>query len=36
MIAAMLSSLDGRLVLAETWRWESKPGSGTSLLCELP
>lgn len=27
---------DGRLRLAETWRWESMPGSGTRVLAELP
>ena len=27
---------DGRLLLAERWRWESKPGEGTSILCEVP
>ena len=28
-------SSDGRLRLAETWEWESKPGSGTSAIEEL-
>lgn len=26
---------DGRLVLRETWAWESEPGSGTSVLHEV-
>jgi hypothetical protein len=26
---------DGLLVLSETWRWESRPGSGTSVLREI-
>lgn len=27
---------DGRLRLAESWRWESGPGSGTSTVVEAP
>ncbi|WP_428966800.1 hypothetical protein [Micromonospora fluostatini] len=27
---------DGRLRLHETWEWESRPGSGTSVIEELP
>ncbi|MEU5911811.1 hypothetical protein [Micromonospora sp. NPDC047527] len=27
---------DGRLELHETWSWESRPGSGTSVVQELP
>lgn len=27
---------DGRLTLHETWSWESRPGSGTSVVRELP
>ncbi|WP_433317626.1 hypothetical protein ACQP0U_09580 [Micromonospora sp. CA-269861] len=27
---------DGRLRLHETWSWESRPGSGTSVVEELP
>jgi hypothetical protein len=27
---------DGRVLLHETWEWESRPGSGTSLLEEVP
>lgn len=27
---------DGRLRLHERWQWESRPGSGTSVLEELP
>jgi hypothetical protein len=26
---------DGRLRLVETWRWESKPGEGTSVVEEI-
>jgi hypothetical protein len=26
---------DGRLVLHETWAWESEPGSGTSVMHEV-
>jgi hypothetical protein len=26
---------DGRIRMHETWQWESKPGSGTSLVEEL-
>jgi hypothetical protein len=26
---------DGRLRLDETWQWESRPGSGTSVIVEL-
>jgi hypothetical protein len=26
---------DGRLRLAETWEWESRPGSGTSVVEEI-
>ena len=34
--STMISQLsDGRLRLAETWEWESKPGSGTSAIEEL-
>lgn len=27
---------DGRLVLDETWEWESRPGNGTSAVEEVP
>ncbi|MBM0274399.1 hypothetical protein [Micromonospora tarensis] len=27
---------DGRLELRETWTWESRPGSGTSVVREIP
>jgi hypothetical protein len=27
---------DGRLKLHESWAWESKPGSGTSVVEEVP
>jgi hypothetical protein len=27
---------DGRLRLHESWRWESRPGGGTSIVEELP
>lgn len=27
---------DGRLRLHESWNWESKPGSGTSIVEEIP
>lgn len=27
---------DGRIRLHETWQWESRPGSGTSIVEEVP
>jgi hypothetical protein len=27
---------DGRLTMTDEWRWESKPGSGTAVLREVP
>jgi hypothetical protein len=27
---------DGRLRMDETWQWESRPGSGTSAVEEVP
>lgn len=27
---------DGRIRMHETWQWESRPGSGTSIVEELP
>ncbi|MEV4763884.1 hypothetical protein AB0J89_14760 [Micromonospora chokoriensis] len=30
------ASADGRLELRERWTWESRPGSGTSVVRELP
>jgi hypothetical protein len=27
---------DGRVRLHETWRWESRPGEGTSIVEEVP
>ncbi|MBV8064021.1 MAG: hypothetical protein JOY73_00690 [Actinobacteria bacterium] len=33
--SAISADADGRLVLSKAWRWESKPGNGTSLLREL-
>ncbi|ALJ20782.1 hypothetical protein [Microbacterium sp. No. 7] len=34
-VSQLSRSEDGRLRLHETWSWESKSGSGTSLVVEL-
>jgi hypothetical protein len=30
-----VDAADGRLRLHETWRWESRPGEGTSVMVEI-
>jgi hypothetical protein len=35
-VATVSTLPDGRLRLDETWEWESRPGSGTSAVEELP
>ncbi|MFC7244213.1 hypothetical protein ACFQO7_17200 [Catellatospora aurea] len=33
-VSVLTQLADGRLRLAETWEWESRPGSGTSAVVE--
>lgn len=34
-VSTVLALPDGRLRLEETWEWESRPGSGTSVVEEI-